>query len=249
MCESKQLHVILQALSKAEGGTKNELNSLEAEADMPLEQLLAQYGYVTGHQGASSDGNADQNVPESSSGGAHQGKATARAESTGRPTKRQRTSTKGNAHSSKPAEVTVDGESSAAQHSTAQPTAQSELESDSDQSSADLRDLVDNSEAATAVDARRATTSSPRLALPTTTGTGSAAGVHVTLPKEEMDKLASEHSESDFDSVAGSDAGVDDEQTLEEEERLANAEGAAHHVSPFFTLTLTHVSPAVLRMI
>ncbi|KAL0045752.1 hypothetical protein WJX82_003498 [Trebouxia sp. C0006] len=85
-----------EVLSKAEGGTKNELHSLEAEADMPLEQLLAQYGYVVG-------------------GGQ---------------------------------------------------------------------------------------------------GTGSES-----------------QSESEFDSAAGSDAGVDDEQTLEEEERMAEAEGAAQHAS------------------
>ena len=217
-------------LSKAEGGTKNELHSLEAEADMPLETLLAQYGYVMGGgQGAGAD---DGDAPDSS-GRDQKAKATGRAGSTERPAKRRRTS-KGNARPSNPAEGLSKAQSAAAQDSAAQNSgSQPSDEPESDQRSADLRDLLDSPEAAAAADSvksksRNSPQPGPSKLVDSKSEKGKAA-----LPKQEMDDLGSEsQSESEFDSAAGSDAGVDDEQTLEEEERMAEAEGAAQHVSP-----------------
>ena len=221
-------------MSKAEGGTKNELHSLEAEADMPLEQLLAQYGYVVGGgQGTGPDDHDDGDAPESSSRG-QKAKATDPTGSAERPTKRRRTS-KGNARPSNPAEGLSEAQPAAAQDSAAHDSgsqASDEPESESDQSSADLRDLLDSPEAAAAaVSARSKSHSSPQPGPSTQVDSKREKG-KAALPKQEMDDPGSEsQSESEFDSAAGSDAGVDDEQTLEEEERMAEAEGAAQHVS------------------
>ncbi len=230
----QEVWMLFQALSRAEGGTKNELNSLEAEADMPLEQLLAQYGYVMGNDQDSDpvDGNAEKPVRQ------QKDKGTAEEGSTERPVKRRRTSN-GDAHSSRPARTLSPAQPVAAQGSDSQHSGEPEPEpeSGSDQSG-DLRDLLDSPEAATAVDEKRAVTSRPRPALSRRADRDLAGQTASALPKQELNELGSDHSESDFDSAAGSDAGVDDEQTLEEEERMANAEGAAHHVSASFDFGL-----------
>ncbi|KAL0041297.1 hypothetical protein WJX77_011458 [Trebouxia sp. C0004] len=217
-----------EALSKAEGGTKDELHSLEAEADMPLEQLLAQYGYVMGGgQGTIADDEDD--------GRGETAKATAPAGSTERAAKRRRTSSNGVAHASNPAEGLSKAQPAAAQESAAQNSgsqAPGELESESAQSSADLRDLLDSPEAAAAADSVRSTSHNSPQPGPSKQVDNNREKEKAALPKQEMDGLGSEsQSESEFDSAAGSDAGVDDEQTLEEEERMAEAEGAAQHAS------------------
>ncbi len=201
---------------------------------MPLEQLLAQYGYVMGGgQGTGPDDHDDGDAPESSSRG-QKAKATDPTGSAERPTKRQRTS-KGDARPSNPAEGLSEAQPAAAQDSAAHDSgsqASDEPESESDQSSADLRDLLDSPEAAAAaVSVRSKLHSSPQPAPSTQVDSKREKG-KAALPKQEMDDPGSEsRSESEFDSAAGSDAGVDDEQTLEEEERMAEAEGAAQHVS------------------
>ncbi len=207
---------------------------MEAEADMPLEQLLAQYGYVMGGgQGTGPDDHDDGDAPESSSRG-QKAKATDPAGSTERPAKRQRTA-KGDARPSNPAEGLSKAQPAAAQDFATQNSgsqASGEPESESDQSSADLRDLLDSPEAAAAADSvrpisRNSPQPGPSEQVDTKKGKAKAA-----LPKQEIDDSGSEsQSESEFDSAAGSDAGVDDDQTLEEEERMAEAEGATQHVS------------------
>lgn len=217
-----------QALSKAEGGTKNELDSLEAEADMPLEQLLAQYGYVMGGipnptpdipNPTPDDIIGD--MPESSNTGS-KAKAKMPAGSAERPAKRQRVASTGDAHSSKPEDALSPAQLTA-QDSGPQSSVKADTESDSDRS-ADLRELLESPEAAMAVDDNKAPSNRAG-----SKSTGKAA------QEEEVQDLGPDsHSESDFDSAAGSDAGVDDEQTLDEEERMAHADGAAHHVSDCF---------------
>ena len=212
----------VQALSKAEGGNKGELDSLEAEADMPLEQLLAQYGYVMG--GAADPPTADD-LPGPSLTQTRQRETSERsAKSSERPAKRQRRS-EGNAPSSKDSENQLHSaaQASSAPRSAPQHLSESESESESDDGSADLRDLLDDAEADHTAEA----------AIP---GKGRAvANIPQAEPPdpvtEDMDELDSGHSESeDFDSAAGSDAGEDDERTLEEEERMAGAEGAPQSV-------------------
>ena len=214
-----------QALSKAEGGTKNELDSLEAEADMPLEQLLAQYGYVMGGVDSPTPNDTNGDMPESSNT-ASKAKAKMPAGSTERPAKRQRVSSTGDAHSSKPVDALSPAQLTA-QDSGPQSSVKAATEADSDQS-ADLRDLLESPEAAMAVDDNKAPSNRAG-----SKSTGKAA------QEEEVQGIGTDsRSESDFDSAAGSDAGVDDEQTLEEEERMAHADGAAHHVSVLLLLLL-----------
>jgi len=207
---------------------------LEAEADMPLEQLLAQYGYVMcGSQGTVSDDDNDGESPDSS-GREQEAKATIPAGSTERPAKRRRTS-KGDAHPSNPAEGLSKAQPAAAQDSAAHNSgSQASGEAESDQSSADLRDLLDSPEAAAAADSVRSISRNSPQPGPSKhyQEDTKREKAKAALPKQEMDDLGSEsQSESEFDSAAGSDAGVDDEQTLEEEERMAEAEGAVQHVS------------------
>ncbi|KAL3134959.1 Pharynx and intestine in excess protein 1 [Trebouxia sp. C0010 RCD-2024] len=206
-----------EALSKAEGGNKGELNSLEAEADMPLEQLLAQYGYVMG--GAADPPSADD-TPGPSLTQTRQRETSEHGVSLSeQPAKRRKTS-EGNALSSKDSgnQLHSAAQASPAPHSVTQHPSESGSESEADSGSADLRDLLDDAEADHTAEA----------------GTHSKGWASANTPKveppdpvEDMDELDSGHSESeDFDSAAGSDAGEDDEQTLEEEERMAGAEGA-----------------------
>lgn len=210
-----------QALSKAEGGNKGELNSLEAEADMPLEQLLAQYGYVMG--GAADPPSADD-TPGPSLTQTRQRETSEHGVSLSeQPAKRRKTS-EGNALSSKDSgnQLHSAAQASPAPHSVTQHPSESGSESEADSGSADLRDLLDDAEADHTAEA----------------GTHSKGWASANTPKveppdpvEDMDELDSGHSESeDFDSAAGSDAGEDDEQTLEEEERMAGAEGAPQSV-------------------
>lgn len=221
-------------MSKAEGGNKGELNSLEAEADMPIEQLLAQYGCVVMGQAGS------RPVADNAPGPSHrQTKQRDPSEpegaSTDRPAKRRRTS-EGNALSSRDHgnQLLSAAQDSSAHASAAQLPLDSEPESSDDNT--DLRKLLEDTD----VD-------SPPLA----TATGRVSG---NLNKPEppdasgnMEELDSGHSESeDFDSAAGSDAGEDDEQTLEEEERMAQAEGAAQPVSvhaPYCTVWFLSAEP------
>ena len=188
---------------------------------MPIEQLLAQYGYVM-------DGGAD--APDADDAPGPSRRQTKQREapehdpkSTQRPAKRRRTS-EGIALSSQDSENQLH---SAAQASSAHPSpAQhpSESDSESEDGSADLRDLledadVDKAAAAATAGKGRASASSPKPEPP-----------DLLRPVEDMDELDSGHSESeDFDSAAGS-AGDDDEQTLEEEERMARTEGAPQPV-------------------
>ncbi len=209
---------------------------MEAEADMPLEQLLAQYGHIMGGgQGTVPDDHDDGDTPDSSGKG-QKANASAPAGLTERPTKRRRTS-KGNVRPSNPAEGVSKAQPATAQDSAAQNSgslASGEPESESAQSSADLRDLLDSPEAAAAADSVRSISrNSPQPEPgPSNQVDSKREKAKAALPKQEMDDLGSEsQSESEFDSAAGSDAGVDDEQTLEEEERMAEAEGAAQHVS------------------
>lgn len=218
----------MQALSKAEGGNKGELDSLEAEADMPLEQLLAHYGCVMGGA-AGPPPNADDPPGPSLTQTKQKEESPHAGTSTDRPAKRRRTS-QGNAPSSRDFGNQLH---SAAQASSPQPSASqhpSGSESESGDGSADLRDLLDDAEAG-------------RTAEATIPDKGKAS-LNISKPEppdpvEDMDELDSGHSESeDFDSAAGSDAGEDDEQTLEEEERMAGAEGVPQTVGLLETLAL-----------
>ncbi|KAA6418788.1 MAG: helicase SWR1 [Trebouxia sp. A1-2] len=227
-------HLDFLALSKAEGGTNNELHSLEAEADMPLEQLLAQYGYVMGGGPGTVPDDDDDGITPDSSGKEQKAKAIAPAGLTERPAKRQRTS-KGDAQPSNPAAGLSKTQPAAAQDSAAQLSgsqASGEPESESDQSSADLRDLLDSPQPAAAADSARYRSRNSLQPGPSKQVVSKREKTNAALPKQELDDLGSEsQSDSEFDSVAGSDVAVDDEQTLEEEERMAEAEGAAQHAS------------------
>ena len=199
-----------------------------------MEQLLAQYGYVMGGGQGTGPDNYDDGGAPGSSGRGQKAKASAPAGSTERPAKRRRTF-KGDAHPSNPAEGLAKVQPAAAQDSAAHNSgsqASGEPESESDQSSADMRDLLDSPEAAAAADSVRATSRNSPQPGPSKQVDSKKGKAEAALPKQEMDDPGSElQSESEFDSAAGSDAGVDDEQTLEEEERMAEAEGAAQHVS------------------
>ena len=212
----------MQALSKAEGGNKGELDSLEAEADMPLEQLLAQYGYVMGcHEDAPQGG-------EDAPGPSHQqSKQKAQPETDTKPAERPAKRRKTSQSSSLSGKDSGSQMHSAAQHSGAG-------DSESDDGSADLRTLMEDSDSDKAADEVRAAKgkavrSSPEM---TPHADTDRPRTEQSLPDKDIDELDSGHSESeDFDSAAGSDAGEDDEQTLEEEERMVQAEGAVQPVS------------------
>ena len=183
---------------------------------MPLEQLLAQYGYVMGAAAKAAD--ADD-APGPHKQTKHKEASEQGGNSTGRPAKRRKMS-EGNALSSRDSgkQLHLPAQASSAHASSAQLPSNSESESDDD--SADLRNLLEDA----AIDVP-----------PASTAAGKASGQTTKLePPDDvgdMDGLDSGHSESeDFDSAAGSDAGEDDEQTLEEEERMAHAEGAAKSV-------------------
>ena len=196
-------------MSKAEGGNNGELNSLEAEADMPLEQLLAQYGYVMGAAGDPADANDAPGPPTQTK---HKEASEQGATSTGRPAKRRRMS-EGTFMSSRGSEKQSRSAAQAlsAHASSAQLPSDSESESEPDDDSADLHHFLEDAVAPPG------TLDNLELEPPDAVG--------------DMDELDSGHSESeDFDSAAGSDASEDDEQTLEEEERMAHAEGAAQSV-------------------
>lgn len=207
---------------------------MEAEADMPLEQLLAQYGYVMGGGPGTVPDDDDDGITPDSSGKEQKAKAIAPAGLTERPAKRQRTS-KGDAQPSNPAAGLSKTQPAAAQDSAAQLSgsqASGEPESESDQSSADLRDLLDSPQPAAAADSARYRSRNSLQPGPSKQVVSKREKTNAALPKQELDDLGSEsQSDSEFDSVAGSDVAVDDEQTLEEEERMAEAEGAAQHVS------------------
>lgn len=214
----------MQVLSKVEGGDKGELDSLEAEADMPLEQLLAQYGYVMG--GAADPPSADDTPGPSLTQTRQRGTSEHGVKLSERPAKRRRTAVE-NALSSKDSGNQLH---SAAQASPARPSASqhpSESESESD-GSADLWDLLDDAEADHTAEA----------AIPSKgKAVANSLNPEPPDPVEAMDELDSGHSESeDFDSAAGSDAEEDDEQTLEEEERMAGAEGAPQPVGLLRTI-------------
>lgn len=208
-----------QALSRAEGGTKNELSSLEAEADMPLEQLLAQYGYdipngtSTNHAGPSSSqqqADAAQKTSRQS-----RRKATEQPSSADRPSKRQRTET--TASDITPASTNASPSDIAhpAHHVlVAAAASESDVASGSDTDSADLRSLMDLAGPATADASNGPAANRP-----------AALGALTRSPSEEGDDL---QSVSDFGSAGSGDE--DDEQTLEEEERLAQAEGSNQNV-------------------
>ena len=209
----------MQALSRAEGGNKGELDSLEAEADMPLEQLLAQYGYVI-----TNNEDTPQAVDDIPGPSCNQSKQKAQygtvTKSAERPAKRRKTS-QSNSISRKDSGSQL---SSAAQHS-------SDVESESDDGSADLRDLMEDSDSDKAADDVRAAKGKAVRSSPENADTSQHRLEH-HLPDEDTDELDSGHSESeDFNSAAGSDGGEDDEQTLEEEERMAQAEGSGQPVS------------------
>lgn len=242
MCTVKVLTVVClfphQALSKAEGGTRNELSSLEAEADMPLEQLLAQYGYImpTGPSSSNAEASSSQAQVETATTSSRQQRRKAKEQpgSADRPAKRQRTSL---ADTQLPETDAADCETPVPPAPTSHPqsppgqlqkstsSAGSDRMSNlgSDGSSADLRSLVELSEQAGADTA---------LGVPSSNGPAAnrpmALGALVKSPQRDADET---QSGSDFDSVAaGSNDGEDDEQTLEEEERLAVAEGNTHNV-------------------
>lgn len=195
---------------------------------MPLEQLLAQYGYVMGAAGNTAD--ADDAPGPSHRQTKHKEASEQGGNSTDRPAKRRKTS-ESSALSSRGSGKPLHSAAQAlsAHASLAQLPSDSESESDADDDSADLRDLLEDADIDTA---------------PADISVGTASGKsHRAEPPDavgDMDELDSGHSESeDFDSAAGSDAGEDDEQTLEEEERLANAEGAAQSVgvhAPCYTV-------------
>lgn len=186
---------------------------------MPIEQLLAQYGCVIMGQ-AGSTPHADDAPGPSHRQTKHRDASERGTALNDRPAKRRRTS-EGNALSSKDNgnQLLSAAQDSSAHASTAQLPLGSESESGDD--STDLTKLLEDADFDLPLHAK---------------ATGKVSG---NIPKPEppdasgnMDELNSGHSESeDFDSAAGSDAGEDDEQTLEEEERMAHAEGSAHPVS------------------
>ena len=203
---------------------------------MPLEQLLAQYGYVLG---SAQEHHSDDAGPSINEGNDEASDPVEMAE---QPRKRQKTSA-GKAHSSKAAETVPSNQpqdaaaqDSLAPHSAAQDSATPEAGSDSEQSSADLRDLLESPEAAPAAETAAATQSSHALpewlhgaVLPGASSSRPEPGR--ALAREALDDSDSGRSEFDFDSAAGSDPGMDDDQTLAEEERMADAEGSDQHVS------------------
>lgn len=186
---------------------------------MPIEQLLAQYGCVVmGQAGSTPD--ADDAPGPSQRQTKQKDPSEPDAASNDRPAKRRKTSEE----NALPSKDNGNQSLSAAQDSSAHASiAQIPLDSESESGddSADLTKLLEDAD----------------FDLPPH---GKAAGkVSGNIPNPEppdaignMDELDSGHSESeDFDSAAGSDAGEDDEQTLEEEERMAHAEGADQPVS------------------
>ena len=247
ICTFKVLTIVClfphQALSKAEGGTRNELSSLEAEADMPLEQLLAQYGYIvpTGPSNAEASSSQAQVEAATTSSRQQRRKAKEQPGSADRPAKRQRTSL---AHTQVPETDAADCETPVPpaptshpqsppgqlQKSTSSAGSDRMSNSGSDGSSADLRSLVELPEQAAADTA---------VGVPSRNGPAAnrpmALGALVKSPTRDADET---QSGSDFNSVAGgSDDADDDEQTLEEEERLAQAEGSIHNVGcPWLTV-------------
>ena len=177
---------------------------------MPLEQLLAQYGYVMGAAGNTADANDGPGRHRQTK---HTEASEQGSDRNGRPAKRRKTSA-GNPLSSRGFGKQLHSETRASSAHVS--SAQLPSDSDPDDDSADLRDLVEGAVKDTPLDAAAA---------------GKAPGQEPRDAVEDMDELDSGHSESeDFDSAAGSDAGEDDEQTLEEEERMAHAEGAAQSV-------------------
>ena len=203
---------------------------------MPLEQLLAQYGYVMGAAAGTAD--ADDAPGPSHRQNKHKEASEQGANSTDRPAKRRKTS-EANALSSRGSgkQLHAAAQAMAAHASSAQLPGDSESESDDD--SADLRDLLEDADIDTAPAAPSAGKVSGKSPKPES-GKSPKPKPPDADADGDMDELDSSHSESeDFDSAAGSDAGEDDEQTLEEEERLANAEGAAQSVgvhAPCYTV-------------
>lgn len=234
------LHAIWsQALSKAEGGTKNELSSLEAEADMPLEQLLAQYGYVMPNGTASSTAGAPSGSLPTDAGAStsrqQRRKAKGQPSSADRPAKRQRTSpdrartdetTATGSDGTPPQAHSLDNNASTGHVSGSAVRAASGSVSalESDGSSADLRSLMEMASEQTGADTS--------LELHTRNGPAAnrpiALGALAQSQSQQGDEV---HSGSDFDSAGAGSADDDDEQTLEEEERMAQAEGNGHNVS------------------
>lgn len=218
-----------QALSKGEGHTKQELSSLEAEADMPLERLLAQYGYVmpssTNHAGASASQDPVNAVPSTLR--QKRRRAQEQIGSEDRVSKRQTLSITQQIDNSPAGKGSATRHGSlsgkgllAAQVPTARLASVSEAASDSDTDSGDMRTLMSLAEpAAVSVPVELHANNGPAANRPT------ALGALTRSPSEEL------QSGSDFDAAGeGSVDADDDEQTLEEEERLAQAEGTNHNV-------------------
>ena len=228
-----------QALSQAEGGTKNELLSLEAEADMPLEQLLAQYGYVMPNGTASSTAGAPSGSLPTDAGPStsrqQRRKATGQPSSADRPAKRQRTSPDSartdetaatGSDDPSPQAHSLDNNASAGHGpgSAVRVMSGSDSALESDGSSADLRSLMEmtSEQAGADTSLELRTRNGPAADRPAALG---------ALAKAQSQQGDEAHSGSDFDSAAEGSADGDDEQTLEEEERLAQAEGDGHDVS------------------
>lgn len=199
---------------------------------MPLEQLLAQYGYVMGAAGDTAD---VDDAPGPHTHTKHREASEQGVNSTGRLAKRRKVS-EGNALSSRGSDKHLHSAAQAlsAHASSAQLPSDSDSESESDDDSADLRNLLED-----------AVTGAPPNATAADKASGQPSKLEPPDALVDMDELDSGHSESeDFDSAAGSDAGEDDEQTLEEEERMAHADGAAPSVgvhSPCYTQFLSNV--------
>lgn len=223
----------MQALSKAEGGNKHELSSLEEEADMPLEQLLAQYGYVVPNgTGASRAGASSGTASDSADTRiARQQRRRAAQEpgSAERATKRHRSSFNTLATDTQP-DVAPDKNMELQKSpvhrpaSVVTPGSSQHSGSESDPGSPSLRTLLDSSE-----------WTDPETAAELHSSNGPAANRPIALgalSKSRVHDPEGLQSGSDFESGAeGSADEEDDEQTLEEEEQLAKAEGNHQTVS------------------
>ena len=206
---------------------------------MPLEQLLAQYGYVLG--GNENTTTTGDDAPEPSARQHRQKMASQPAASSAeRPAKRRRT-----VQLSPSRSCASDGQGHLTEGRSSSPAVGSR------DGSADLQDLLLDPEADSAADDVRA--AKGKAVAGSSGGMSSTRAVDrngsaVGLPDDEIDELDGGHSESeDFDSAAGSDAGDDNEQTLEEEERMATAEGAAQSVSLCLLQSKQHcLLPALL---
>ena len=202
---------------------------------MPLEQLLAQYGYImpNGANSSNAQASSSQAQAEAATTSSRQQRRKAKEHpgSADRPAKRQRSALEDVQPESIAPQPQMSAPQAPASHpqgphgplqqSTSGAGSDRMSDSGSEGSSADLRSLVELSEQA----------ADTALGVPSSNGPAAnrpvALGALVKGPTRDADEM---QSGSDFDSVAAGSNDGDDEQTLEEEERLAEAEDDTHNV-------------------